>query len=1021
LQSVTRDAASIAHAVLRVLLRWHPVYIYMSRGDRRPYVPFLHQSLLLHDNLLRHPVRVLVGDEVGLGKTAEAALTLRGIEERLRRSRRDGPRFLILVPRILLEQWVDELGRVGAGEVRVLRSSLDVERWSRQGWPPGYYVGSIQLLRLKRNADHVAGASWDVVVVDEAHNVGIGPSFRSPTRSYLLVHRLTRDPERSVLLLTATPHRGKARDYLARLLLLVPELGLYDIEKAAKVLDDPEFYRSTHEVLVYRRTKELVNALEGREVFKPAYMKAVVVKAGSDERQFEQILTGFLRRKIEEWGSDIWSQGNPKGLLLALIRKRASSSVYAARRTLEAIIRGLAVRSQRAAPEELRVLSQALSASFDELEEEPEEVIEKALQALPAGLFGEKDRDDLRVLVELARRIEERGESKLEALKSLLEKWVVNEGRRVVVFSEYRDTVEYLYTRLAAATVGGRRLRLVCVSGAPSGPCAGGDEKVKSVKSMLEVGDVDVVLATDVASEGLNLQAASVLVNYDVPWSPVKLEQRIGRVWRLGQREDVHVYSLFRDTYADLALVDKLYMKILAIKRAMGTARAMIGSRAEIYAEGEMLSVDSLYRGGVPGASGAVADALGDAGELEVARAMIEGRLGEVAEKILERINRLRYELESKNVYPGRHDPSHLRGRAARYLGLGRDRGLGESILRQAARLRRLTGGVPPRDLQDAVSAFRSVLARVSRAGVARGRYRSPAVEGTLALVPVKVVDGAGVVVYEEVVGVDLGRSSIVAGLELVDKVIDILEAGAERVDTRHGLKRIDELRVTAKAKRVIAERLGEVENRIRVLNTVLKARGVAAGLDAGKLTVVADRDSIVVIERGEVSPRAARIEEALGEQGEAAKQGGDSPVAVEVEEPGSVEERLRLERRALQLVMRYELDQGRLPRDVHEERSYDIESRDPETNEVLRYIEVKAHAGYSGLIELTEREYEFARSHRDKYWLYLVVGMATPEPRIITIHDPLSKLDLKPVRKKKVEERLETRYVAELNLSHYS
>ena len=115
---------------------------------------------------------------------------------------------------------------------------------------------------------------------------------------------------------------------------------------------------------------------------------------------------------------------------------------------------------------------------------------------------------------------------------------------------------------------------------------------------------------------------------------------------------------------------------------------------------------------------------------------------------------------------------------------------------------------------------------------------------------------------------------------------------------------------------------------------------------------------------------------------------------------------------------MKYELDHGRIPKDVHEEKSYDIESYDAMTGQVVRYIEVKAHRGSQASVELTEKEYEFAKRHRDKYWLYIVLNVDSPKPKIIAIRDPLSKLRFRPCRKKVVEERVETRYTADVDIS---
>ena len=608
----------------------------------------------------------------------------------------------------------------------------------------------------------------------------------------------------------------------------------------------------------------------------------------------------------------------------------------------------------------------------------------------------------------------------------------IQRGERIVVFTEYRDTVEYLYDRLKDMSIDGRRVRVACVSGSQAGPCS--REGVEELKQRLEVGDVDLVLATDVVAEGLNLQAASVLVHYDVPWSPVKLEQRIGRVWRLGQKNPVIIYTLFCNTGADLALVERLYTKILAIKKAMGTARPMIGESAEVYAEGEFVSTEKLYMGGAPGASDAVADALGDVGELEIARALIEGRLDEIAIRIIDRINKLRYEISSKRIYPTGQDPHELSERAKELLGV--EGPASAKIMEQAAKISRLTGGPPPRDELEAIIAYRSLMALLARiAGKkepAAGTYRSPALskDEKLIVVPIRI-EHNGKVMHEEPVGIlfkDSARPRVLLGPFLLDKLLEIAEKGAEKVSDTPSLTAREKILTKVTAKKVITERYSHVEKLYRqLIDVIADAYGKQVDPSGGILDVSIASSNIkeyIVVEGGSScrSPQLGmhRAEEEPLEKPSSRAVTAQTYRGIDYESEDILKKRLSIEARALMLVKQYEIAHGRDPVDVHMERSYDIESRNPFTLEVERYIEVKAHRGMDGTIELTEKEYEFALKHRDKYWLYLVVGLDTDKPKIITIHDPIGKLNLKPVKKKQVVEKEETRYVAEVNIDEY-
>jgi len=977
------------YEVLRSLLRWHPLYIYVHTYSLEGLTPFKHQVSLVGENAVRPRIRVLVGDEVGLGKTIEAIMMLKLLKARLEEAGVE-PRILVIVPKVLVDQWISELRRAGVTGVKVLERGSDVEEAAYRR-EPGVYVASLQLLRRRNLAGTIAKLEWHVVVVDEAHNVGIGGS--SLTLSYRLIHDLTRNPETSVILLTATPHRGKALDYIARLLLLVPLVRVdeaRELRRLAKELDNEYFYTSTYRTLLYRRTKDVVNRLEGREVFKPATLRAVLVHAGKRERQLETILLGFLNRKIGEWGRDIWETRNPRGLLLTLILKRSASSSYAAAKTFEKIVGRLAEKSGRGRVEGLERLAALLSSSTLDLESDPEEMLEDALRSL-SEVFSQRDLEELRVLAEIAREVAEEGESKLHALIQLVEKSVAD-GKRVVVFTEYRDTLEYVYGRLKREL--GDRVRIACVSGAASGECS--KSRVEEVKSGLQRGDIDVVVATDVASEGLNLQAASVLVNYDLPWSPLKLEQRIGRVWRIGQRDIVEVYNLFRNIRSEQVIVEKLYMKILAVSRALGSQTSTLGSDIEVYAEGTFKSVDSLYVGGSAGAPDAVASVAEEVGEVAIARAIIEGEhiLDDIARRIIERIKALRDEVKRKKIYPSTfHEEEMLTLKA---LGLPAEEELDSLLVRQARRLAAALGMEEPHSLFSALRVFRRTLAAMgvsvkSGAGLPR-LYRSPAVKGRLYIIPV-TLKADGKTVYEEPMGVEVeeGRvKRVIRGPQLLDLLTGIVERGITPASGPPPKPpHLAVIKVKSEAKKLVDRSLP----RTRTLNERLQRVGLPS-VYQDSITYDIDEARIIVLEEG-----------GGGLQGASMREG--------VEDPRSLEEKLSTEEKAVRLVMEYEIREGRLPEDARKGNPYDIVSRDPVTGEVLRYIEVKSHSGFNATIELTENEYEFARSHRDKYWIYLVLGVETGRPVIVPVRDPLSRLAFQ--ERLKIVMRVERRYVARL------
>jgi len=553
----------------------HPYFMVLRFSGDPPVHPFIHQVELLLKAGFRRPVRILVGDEIGLGKTVEAIHIALSLAERW-----GARRILVLVPRILVDQWVSELRRFNVN-ARVLEGR-DLARL-QASLPEGWYVASIDLAKRQQYLDRIASVSWDTVVVDEAHRASVTRGRQ--TQRYQLVRRLAERSDVNLILLSATPHRGYEDDYLERLRLVDPylsdDLGL---------LNTDEFYRLTLNSIVFRRTKLDVNDVyEKREVFKGCRFIARIIAASRVEEEFYEKLLSFLRRKFQELHVELGDSPKALPLLLTIIAKRASSSPYSAMLTLERVLERKA--RMVASMEELDREAESIVESYlgvgfedyglDELREPDEVVGEFASKC--GVLLSERDLEDLRRLVELARSIVKEGDSRLKALVGILRERL-GRGKRVVVFTEYKDTATYVYGRLrellpeywdSVALVTSEEVRLPGWA-EPRRP------SIEDLKRYLRMGRVKVVISTDVASEGLNLQVASVLVNYEPSWSPVKIEQRIGRVWRLGQERDVTAYTLLLAVDIDRDVVDILYKKLLALGRALNVTKVPLGEDVEI-------------------------------------------------------------------------------------------------------------------------------------------------------------------------------------------------------------------------------------------------------------------------------------------------------------------------------------------------------------------------------------------------------------------------------------------------------
>ncbi len=461
--------------------------------------------------------RMLIADEVGLGKTVQAGLVAAEIV------RRDpASRLLVVVPATLVPQWIDELGR-RFGLTCLLADRQALDRRAREGpfgaspWSaPGVWIASLDFLKQAHVNAAMPTTAWDLVVIDEAHGA-CGQSDR---------HRAADDlarRARRVVLLSATPHSGD-HDRFERLL----RLGRTESTDAT-------------DILVFRRRREDLGLARRRRVAWHG------VKLSASEGQALDALAAFERAVLRATAPD----GRDRAwLLLAVFRKRALSTMGALQRSLE---RRLAWLDRQVLPAVEPWAQPRLDfgdAGFDDLvgEEEREGL------CAPSALAEDVERSWLvRVtrLVQTARR----HESKVRRLVALAGRT----GEPLAVFTEFRDSLDVLRDRF----------RLV----RPLAVLHGGmtaEERAVALEAF-QRGESTVLLATDVAGQGLNLhQRCRWVVSLELPWNPARLEQRIGRVDRIGQSKPVHATLLVARHDAEASLLAHLARRVLAARRSLG-------------------------------------------------------------------------------------------------------------------------------------------------------------------------------------------------------------------------------------------------------------------------------------------------------------------------------------------------------------------------------------------------------------------------------------------------------------------
>ena len=526
--------------------------------------PLPHQITAVYEEMVaRQPLRYLLADDPGAGKTIMAGLLIRELI-----ARGDLRRCLICAPGNLTEQWQDELGDKFQLDFKIV--SRDMIETSRSGNPFAENDRLIARLdQLSRNEAiqaRLAQTDWDLIVCDEAHKMSatyFGNKLEETKRYKLgaLLGRLTRH----LLLMTATPHNGKDDDF----------------DLFMKLLDADRFEgrapagrrRSDVADLMRRMIKERLLTFEGKPLFPERRATSVNYALSPDELALYESVTEYVRTEFNR--ADELEHGGRKsavGFALTILQRRLASSPAAIYHSLRRRREKLETRlkEEEARPEgSLREGAFSYDISLDEdLDDAPEseveaieaELVDHATAAKTAAQLAEEIAS-LSQLERQARRVLNSGkDSKWLQLLSLLQdtpelKQADGAARKLVVFTEHRDTLDYLIDRLNTAI--GRPESVVTIHGGTRR-----EQRRKIEADFRYSADVQILVATDAAGEGINLQSAHLMVNYDLPWNPNRLEQRFGRIHRIGQKEVCHLWNLVAGETREGAVYQRLLEKL---------------------------------------------------------------------------------------------------------------------------------------------------------------------------------------------------------------------------------------------------------------------------------------------------------------------------------------------------------------------------------------------------------------------------------------------------------------------------
>ena len=1004
--------------------------------------PLPHQLEAVYDYFMKVPsVRFLLADDAGAGKTIMAGLLirelkLRGIAERI----------LVVCPANLTFQWQRELREKFDQQFLVMkggdiRDQFGVNQWMSQK----QVVTSLDLAKREEILPGLRQVRWDLVIVDEAHRMSASDETHKSQRYRL--GELLRDSADNILLLTATPHKGDPHNFTLFLQLLDRDAyaDVKSIRTAMEQRRAPFYLRRTKEAMVYFPERQPDGTSATRPVFTKRNTRSADFSIDGEEYELYRAVTSFVKaqsRRAADQGDD--RRARAVGFLMSLYQRRLASSAYAMRRSLENRARRLeeglkqAQRLAQTAPPDLPDIEE-----LEELEEAERERIEKMVEAVTlAGNAEEVRREvaELRNLAERAMSVEaSEAEEKLTKLKEILQEqgFFEKSDQQLLIFTEFKDTLDYLIEKLKAW---GFRVGSIHGSMRPGSRDEPGTRLY--AEQQFRDGAIQVLVATEAAGEGINLQCCHILFNYDIPWNPNRLEQRMGRIHRYGQRFDCLIFNFVAANTIEGRVLQRLLAKLQEIRDALDDD-AVFNVVGEVLPSAQVERVLRDFYAGKLGEEDMEERLLRDVDETrfrEICQNALEGlasknlnlamlveRRARAQERRMVPETIARFITESAKVAslplgaapglphtfdPGRTPTSlkrfeqeadwRLPELASRYPRLSTDR--------KTAETRNLEWVTPGHSLFE---ALRRHSFEAGREAFSKGacfyslEHEAPA---RLDFYRARVVDGLGHVIHERLYTVELSEEGdsprlsepgILGNLTPADAPTELpAVASSPEADvwlTEHVFRPfLEEVR---------SERLSEIE---RIADHVeMSLTEVLARSDQEIGRANEDLENQVPGAEGRLAQAEARHDEAMArrdrrrreltQQRALSLQGIERLTSVLVlphpegasEDVRNLRPNAETEMTAMRVVMEYEAAQGRQATDVHEKNlGYDVRSLDLQSG-ALRLIEVKGLAAETGTILLSPNERRVAEERRDCYWLYIVTNCAVSPRLQEPIEDP--------------------------------
>jgi superfamily II DNA or RNA helicase len=537
--------------------------------------PLPHQLEAVYEYFLKLPrIRCLLAGDPGAGETIMAGLLLKEMK-----ARSLVKRTLIVTPANLSFQWQREMRDKFRERFEVIRSDVLRANYGMNPWQDrDQVVTSVSWVsRVEDARESLLRSRWNLIIVDEAHKMSAYAEDRK-TLAYRLGESLSKMTDH-YLLMTATPHKGDPENFRRFLALLDADVygSIESLEHATRVNQAPFYLRRIKEALVtfpHPDTGEVKRLFTDREVRTAAF------QLDGEELDFYAHLTRYVEDQSIQASAEDSARGRAVGFTMAMLQRRMASTIYAVRRTLERM------RNRRQKiledPEGYRraQIERRLPEDFDDLPEEEREEIVAQLEDVVASINPQDLRAEIAQLGSLcapAIVLERREiESKLTKLRDVLNEIGIFKDRnlKLIIFTEHKDSLDFL----AADGKDGR----------PLGKLVEWGLEVTQIHGGMKIGDRDtpgtrlsaerefkesaqVLVATEAAGEGINLQFCWLMINYDIPWNPVRLEQRVGRIHRYGQERDCTIVNFVAVNTREGRVLNKLLERLREIRRELGT------------------------------------------------------------------------------------------------------------------------------------------------------------------------------------------------------------------------------------------------------------------------------------------------------------------------------------------------------------------------------------------------------------------------------------------------------------------